>query len=135
MRRVLLGVVAAFCLIASAHGADKPMAERAPPPIPFKQSEQSAGGLALRVFGGLIVVALMGVGAVYVLKRYLPTVYRSAVTDTARIKLVEVRRLTPKTTLFLVELDGVSLLLGDSGDGLTVLHQAPKRAGDRDVVR
>lgn len=103
----------------------EPAASRTEQKIPFKRSEESTTGLAWRIVGGLIVTVLVGVGAIYALKRFLPTTYRAMTPGDSRIQLLEVRRLTPKTTLFLIEVSGTRLLLAQSGDGITMLHQFP----------
>ena len=89
--------------------------------IPFKRSEDTASGTVIRVLGGLAIAVLVGVGAVYLLKRYLPTTYRPGFTGSTHIKIVEARRLTPKTTLFLIEVEGVRLLVSQNGDRLASL--------------
>lgn len=123
-RRVLL--IAALVLaplalnrVALAQPGDAPMEQR----IPFKKSEESTSGLVLRVVGGLFVVALVGVGALFLLKRYLPAGYLPASQGAKRINVLEVRRLTPKVTLFLVEVDGVRILLSQNGERIANLHR------------
>jgi flagellar biogenesis protein FliO len=102
----------------------------AEPRIPYKQSDESAAGLVLRVAGGLTLVLLLGVGAAFVLKRYMPTLQRPLSSGPARINVLEIRRLTPKISLFLVELDGVTLLLGQNGEQVSTLYQDPRRSGE-----
>ena len=46
-----------------------------------------------------------------------------------RMRLLETLRLGPKSTLFLVDLDGRTLLIGQDGDALAVLErQTPPQA-------
>lgn len=89
--------------------------------IPFKKTEESSAGLVFRVIGGFVVVVLVGVGALYLLKRYLPTAYRPATQGTNRIQVIEVRRLAPKVTLFLIEVDGARILLSQNGERVVTL--------------
>ena len=93
--------------------------------IPFKRSEDTASGTVIRVLGGLAIAVLVGAGAVYLLKRYLPTTYRPGFTGSTHIKIVEARRLTPKTTLFLIEIEGVRLLVSQNGERIATLHTNP----------
>lgn len=125
---LLIAVLTCSSLFAatgpSAHAQSaEPSAEQR---IPFKRSEESTTGIVLRVFGGLFVAALVGVGVVYLLKNYVPSLQRSTPGGSSQIRVLEVRRLTPKVTLFLVEADGARLLLGQSGDSIATLHEYSK---------
>src|SRR5205085_1939199 len=113
-----------------AYGAGMPSLEptSTEPRIPFKKSDDSMGGAVARVVGGLVVVVIIGVGAVFLLKRYFPSFYHPTYAGPARIKLLEVRRLTPKTTLFLIEIEGRQLLLGQSADRIVTLHESATTA-------
>lgn len=97
--------------------------------IPFKASTDSDGtGVIMRVLGGFIVVALLALAVVYALKRYFPSFYVHSVGDAKRIHVLETRRLTPRTTLFVVEVDGTRLLLAQSGDRIVNLHKTSTSA-------
>jgi len=92
--------------------------------IPFKQTAESDGaGLVVRMIGGFVVVALLALASVYVLKRYFPSLYAHSSVGSRRIQVLETRRLTPRATLFLVEIDGVQILLAQSGDHVVNLHR------------
>lgn len=108
-----------------ADTVNEPAAGRVDQKIPFKQSEDSTASLVLRIAGGLVVTVLIGIGVLYAIKRFLPIVYRPTSSGHARIQVLEIRPLTPKTTLFLVELENTRLLLAQSGDGIALLHQCP----------
>src|SRR4029077_7248607 len=110
-------------LFSAAYAATAP-GELSEPKIPFKKRDDSMGGVVARVVGGLVIVVIVGVGAVFLLKRYFPSFYHPTSAGAARIKLLEVRRLTPKTTLFLVEVEGRQLLLGQSADRIVTLHES-----------
>jgi len=105
--------------------ADPEAGARAEQKIPFKRSEDSSTFVVLRIAGALAITVLVGFAALYAMKRFLPSFYRPVLSDHARIHVREVRRLTPKTLLFLVEVDGTALLLAQSGEGVTLLHQFP----------
>lgn len=88
--------------------------------IPFRKAEHSAGyTLPLRVLVGLTIVLAVGFIAVVVLKKYFPAVYGYGASDARKIQLLEVRRLTPRTTLFAVQFEGRLLLLAQSGDRIS----------------
>ena len=127
----LIAAASFACVCAAvAHSASAAAPESAAQRIPFKQSDDATGGLLLRVAGSLVVVVLTGVGAVYLLKRYLPAFYHPTFAGSSRINVIEIRRLTPKTTLFLIELEGVHLLLGQNGDRVTTLYERAVASAD-----
>jgi flagellar biogenesis protein FliO len=119
--------------MASAAWAGDPAAPAAPAAdsakLPFKQQTDTGAGVAVRVLGGLVVVILLGYGAVYAMKRYLPSVYGHSAGGQRKINVIETRRLTQKATLFLVEVDGVRLLLAQCGDRVTNLQRMADRDG------
>ena len=94
-------------------------------PIPFR-TDDSLGGLALSVGLGLVIALGAGLGALHLLRRYLA---RSQGAPGRRLRVIETVRLGPKSALFLVEIDGRSLLVGQQGESLAVLT-GPQRAGD-----
>jgi flagellar biogenesis protein FliO len=101
--------------------------------IPFKTSSEVDGvGMAVRVIVGFLVVALLAVASIYALKRFFPSFYVHSANTTQHIRVLEIRRLTARTTLFLVELDGARMLLAQSGDQLVNLHKTSMpSAGDQ----
>lgn len=101
--------------------------------IPFKQVEQSTSGLIFRVLGGLAVAGLVGVGVIYAIRRYFPSAYHPTFGGPSHVKVIEIRRLTPKATLFVVEFDGVRLLLGHAGDRIVTLCHGQKNSSDSGV--
>jgi flagellar biogenesis protein FliO len=99
--------------------------------IPYKTSSDSDGvGLVTRVIGGFVVVALLALASVYILKRYFPSFYVHSVGPAKQIRVIEIRRLTARTTLFLVEVDGARLLLAQSGDQVVNLHKTQGTSAD-----
>jgi len=103
---------------------------QAPPakePIPFKRDAEALdSGLALRVALALGVVIALGIGGVYALKRFLPGSLGGVAGASGRIKVLEVRRVTPRLTLFLVEIDGRTIALAQSGDRVRPLPVPPR---------
>ena len=90
-------------------------------PIPFRKDD-NAGALAVNVGLGLIVALGLGIGVLYLLKRYLVGVQRA---PGRRLRVIETVRLSPKSSLFLVECDNRALLIGQHGDTLAVLDTPP----------
>jgi flagellar biogenesis protein FliO len=140
-RRLLLALflsIAAwspFVALAANSGAATQPTTHEEARIPFKTSAETDGaGIAMRVIGGFIVVALLALAAVYTLKRFFPSFYVHTAGGAKRIQVLEIRRLTPRTTLFVVELDGTRLLLAQSGDRIVNLHKTPVSGIDSSIT-
>lgn len=89
-----------------------------PASIPFKAGDD-LGTQLVRVAVVFVVLAAVFVAGVIAWRRLggkAPFAPRHR-----RLAVVETLRLSPRTTLFLVELDGEPLLLGQQGQTLTVL--------------
>jgi flagellar biogenesis protein FliO len=76
----------------------------------------------MRVALSFILVISMAVSAIYLLKRYVPGWRVIGGDKSQRISVIEVKKLSPKTLLFLVEVDGKTLLLAQSNDRLSTLE-------------
>ena len=63
------------------------------------------------------------VGAMYGMRRLQ---MQRAVGTSRRMKVVEVLRLSPKSTVFLVEVDDRNVLIGQTGSALTLLGEHPR---------
>lgn len=129
MLRALLasGIVAAACLTgAPAAAADAPPAA-ADSAIPFKKAEREPSSEWVQAFGALVLVGALAWAAVYALKRsrLAPAALRGA----RRIRLVETARLDTRVTLYLVEGEDRSYLLGRCGDSLVVIRDFEGRPG------
>jgi flagellar biogenesis protein FliO len=129
-----LGFAAAlFCAAPTTATAQQPAPPRAvdsqaaKQPIPFRKDD-SLGDMALSAAGGLIVAIGAAIGVLYVLRRYTLAVRNQ---PGRRVRVIETVRLGPKCALFLVEVDGRGLLVGQQGDTLAVLDHpsdSPSRA-------
>lgn len=129
--------IAAFVLVGGlalspgAHGQDaerEPLAaasQTAPRRIAYKEENSDGFGvLALRLGGGLVLMAILAFAAAVLAKRYLPGVRGYSLDGKSRIQLLESRRITPKLTLFLLEYEGRQLLLAQSGERIVELGAA-----------
>ena len=77
---------------------------------------------------------VIGTAAVYLLRRYLPAVHGYKSGASQKINVLEIRRLTPRTTLFLIECEGRHLLLAQSGDRIVnVLTVEKSLQGDGQI--
>jgi flagellar biogenesis protein FliO len=116
-------VVAAGVGLSCAASAQQPVtgqAASAPSrPIPYKQDTDLADQLA-RVGLGLVLALGVGVAGLYGYRRYFA---RYLTPAGRRMRVVESLRLTPKTALFLVEVDGRTLLISQAGETLVALSR------------
>jgi len=121
--------------VAVAQAAEAPQSN-SDKRIPYKGTGESDIGVSLlRVALGLGFVLVAGVGGVLLLRRYLPASYGGSTGPGIRkIELVEVRRLTPKLTLFLVAVGDKQILFAQSGDRVTrmsLTHLTNRGQSDR----
>lgn len=99
--------------------------------IPFKKEQSNDGRFAIKVVGSLILVSLLGVATIYALKRYMPIGFQIDKDKTRRLRLVESLRVSPKTTLILVEFDGEPVLLAQSTDRIAKMASLAKTQADK----
>jgi hypothetical protein len=139
VRRTLISVVLLFGPVSPAMAAtgDAPVLRAAnAETIPYRRAEEGAdGAMLLRVIAGLGAVLLVGAGAIYVLKKYLPGAYGIGASGPQRIRLLEVRRMTPRLTLFAVEFEGKHFLLAQSGDRVTTVFENAVDTGGKGGVQ
>lgn len=118
-RQLICGVLAALVLAPPlAFGQEVPAAGRQA--IPFKTEPSPVEEYGGRLLLALAVLAGLSVGALYVVKKRLPT-WPAMTTGGKRLKVVERVRLNPRCTLYVVRLDGREILIGQCGDTLVQL--------------
>jgi flagellar biogenesis protein FliO len=124
LRRVILAAVLAAGLIAApglAPAKDEPVPAKEP--IPFKRDADAfETGTLLRTALALGAVIAVGFAGIYALKRFLPASLGRSTGGPGRINVLEIRRVTPRLTLFLVEIDGQKVFLAQSGDRVRPLR-------------
>lgn len=114
-----------------AAAADDPALDRA---IPYKQEEAVSTASFLKVLS--IMALLLAVVAIiaYLVKKWMLDRPGSSFTQ-GRIKMVEMRRLNPRLSLYLVTVDGIEYLLTQSGDSCSLtrhLNEISLEAGGVD---
>jgi flagellar biogenesis protein FliO len=133
--RWLLGVLCAatlisHCLVAAANPEGDVASVTAERHIPFKSGEAvGTGTTVLRVAAGLAVVLVIGIVGLILLRKYVPNLGSSTAPGSSKvIELIELRRLTPRLTLFLVDVQGVRYLFAQSGDRVVSLTTTPPKS-------
>jgi len=119
---LIAAVLVALALCAAPMCAAQPAGNRvasapAAQPIPFRKDE-SLADMALTVGTGLVVAIGAAAVALYLLRRYATAMDRR---PGRRLRVIETVRLGPKSALFLIELDGRALLIGQHGETLATL--------------
>lgn len=132
MRPVLAFILTILLCAPVAQAADVPAAN-GDKRIPYKDTiEGDTGVSVLRVVLGFGLVLAVGVSVIFILRRYLPATYGVSGSQGARqIDLIEMRRLTPKLTLFLVKVGDERILFSHSGDRVTRMHSTRSASLDR----
>jgi flagellar biogenesis protein FliO len=128
LRRALPVALAGAAAAASIAFAAAPEgAAPAKEPIPFKrEADALEPGRVLSTALALGLVIAVGIGGIYALKRFLPGSLGGVAGAPGRIKVLEVRRVTPKLTLLLLEIDGQKIALAQSGDRVRPLELKPE---------
>lgn len=98
-------------------------------PIPFKRESDGLGELSLRAFGSLILALGIGIGGLYALRRYFPSLHWQRSQHKKRVRVVEITRITPRASLWVIEFDGDTLLLSQSDGNVSVLIHKPVNVG------
>lgn len=117
-RRIVIAALFGAACAASAQ------AERASEPgaIPFRKGSTPAGFDGSRWAAAVLTALAVGAGLLWWLRRRLPGA--TAGSRGRRIKLVETIRVSPRTTLLLVEVDGKTLLVGEPSGAIVLLSPA-----------
>ncbi len=125
MRRRI--VIFLFLALLIGFSAPSPAAQHEPAAradgIPFKQTEEITAGTYIRVGATLLFVLAVAVVAILVLKKVM--LERQLIKlPAARIRLLEARRISSRTSLFLVAVDDTEYLVTQAGNGNSVIRHA-----------
>lgn len=123
--RHVLPLLAAL-LVGSASRAADPVPETRPG-IAFRKELTPGFDTGRWALGGVVALGA-GLGVLWLLRRRLPGLLPPA--GARRLKLVESLRVSPRTTVLLVEVDGRMLVLGEHAGALVLLSlPAEDRSG------
>lgn len=92
--------------------------------ITFKQENTIDGVFLAKMVAVLVFLFLLVIGILLLLKKLGFGINSPVAGKTQYISLIEVKRLSPKTTLFLIRQNGVQMLIGQAGDNLVVLNKS-----------
>jgi flagellar biogenesis protein FliO len=91
--------------------------------LPLRKDSVIPQKTLIRVLIAVIIGLILAFAIAYLLKKYL-FVRDLLGSDEQRIQLLEVRRLTPRLTLFMVRVDDKTMVLAQSGERLVALDSA-----------
>ena len=117
-------LVAALAIAGATPAQEAPAGKASAAPsrsVSFKREEDLAAQLA-RIGAGLVIALGVGAAALVGYKRLITTQ-----PGGRRMRLIETLRLGQKASLFLVELDGKTLLIGQYGESLAVLERPTRQ--------
>lgn len=117
MMKVLAACLAAVSLLAGA-------AARAAP-IPFKTETDGGGALPGGALG-VLLLSLLAIGGVYWVRKRLNLQDGGAAAG-SHLKVLETRRMGPRTLLSVVEFGGTQYLLAQTEQGVSCLATAPAK--------
>ena len=118
-RMILASLVCAAMPVAAQVAGDKRASE-----IPFRK-EDMPGLDAGRWIAGILAALAAAAGALWWIKRRMPGTMPAA--RGRRMRVLEMLRISPRSVLLLVEVDGRTLLIGEQG-GSIVLLSSPGEA-------
>ena len=111
-----------FCLCAGMAMAATGSVETSA--IPYKQATE-ADGMIGRVVGALVIVALIGVAAATLIRRFLPGFVAVTTKPGNALQVTHRQRLTPNSHLIVVAYRKEELLLVEGPQGVQLLRTSP----------
>lgn len=82
-----------------------------------------------RMIGMLVVTVLLAVVAGWAAKRFLTSKMQQT-NRTSRIQILEKRMLSPKSCVYLIQVDDAQLVIGESGHGISILKDIKEEKTD-----
>jgi flagellar biogenesis protein FliO len=118
----LMLVISCCCPVSIAAPADEQSAAvEMALEIPYKKD--ASGGSTVLLKAIIVMVLLLGVagGALFLVKRSV-LARKLGISDAKFIKLVELKRLSPRLSIYLLAVDNRHYLLAQSGDSLSIVE-------------
>ena len=86
----------------------------------YREDSNGWLGYLARALGVAVVLAGAGVGLVVLARKYFPTQISALSSDGTRLKVLERLRLTPKTSVFILEYQEQKVLLAIHGESVSL---------------
>ncbi len=120
-------IAVALFIVACGVSQAETSAETPHTGIPFKNSPTPLEDSGPRVGGAIGLLLIVVAGGWYWARRKFPHLsqLKAFQPHSKRLRVVEKLRLTPRTTVYLVELDSREILIGQSGDRIVRLDAMP----------
>lgn len=118
--------------LESQHAEVNSVPEKAP--IPFKTQSDVSGDMIIKIMFVLVVLLVLAAIGLYLAKRLMLPAKNSLGSDRS-IHVLEVRRLSPKTTVYLIGFENRRLLLAQTGDSTVVLDRIIDDGSSTEPVR
>ncbi|MEH6461578.1 flagellar biosynthetic protein FliO [Chitinimonas sp. JJ19] len=122
-RPLAIATIAFFALALSCHGAE-------PAAIPYKQAP-AVDELMMRLVGGLVLVAVVGLGIALLIRRFLPGL-RIIPGQTAALQVMQRTRVSATNQLVVVRYGDEELLLAEGPQGVQLLKSRPYAPEQKD---
>lgn len=119
-----LPLIALLFAIAGGNSYASETAGTPIPPIPFKRESVAEEIDVSRIAMGTGVAILALAVSLYLLRRRLGT-HAEGTSAAKQLRVLETRRLTPRSTLFVIEFAGSRYLVAESGQNIKCLGTAP----------
>ncbi|MES9851122.1 MAG: hypothetical protein ABW170_04740 [Candidatus Thiodiazotropha sp. L084R] len=91
--------------------------------VPYRKDPVISGDTLTRVLAAIVIAIIIIIAVVYALKKFLFARDYLTIKDN-RMQLLDIKRLSPRLTLFMVRVDDKTMVLAQSGDRLLTLDPA-----------
>lgn len=133
MKRAIVGVLTLLAALCANYACAQDSASPASK-IPYKAEGTPLEEHGSRVGIGLLIFLAISGGVLYGIRKKIPSLAERADGD-AHLKIIKRTHLNPRATLYVVEFDQRTLLIGQSGDHLVCLDKfSPAESQDNTDV-
>lgn len=92
--------------------------------LPLKKDNIGTAGLVFKAGMAMVAAVFLALGAIYMLAKLAPGLhFRKDRNAPSRIVILEAKRITPKMTLFIVEVGGKQFLVSPGGTAIVAVEQ------------
>lgn len=91
--------------------------------IPFKTEGAITSGYIVRIIVSLVIVLAIALGVTFALRKYAHMGVSSGSKNDNYLELLDVKKISSKTTLLVVKVDDKKITLAQSGDSIVVIDK------------